>query len=186
MPPSRPPHWPFRLTDTISGWFGGTNPAEWLTIGSTTFHADLYEIDGRRYLLDIAPRRGHTRDIRRADGRGTLSYDGTDTKVTLTEVTDRDVKHQVVIAYAAVKPRVILAAGEHKNRPGDVLPGRRGPGPGRHPRGAATGGAARHRVRGQPGCLARLLIPAAEEGALTLARVFRRGESGIPASTMPG
>jgi hypothetical protein len=117
MPPRRPPHWPFRLTDTISGWFGGANPAEWLTIGSVSFHADLYEIDGRRYLLDISPRRGYTRDIRRAHGRGTLSYDGTDTEVTFTEVTDRDVKHQVVIAYAAVKPRVILATGEHKNRP---------------------------------------------------------------------
>jgi hypothetical protein len=117
MSPRRPPHWPFRLTDTISGWFGGASPAEWLTIGSTSFRADLYEIDGRRYLLDIAPRRGHTRDIRRADGRGTLSYDGNDTEVTFTEVTDRDVKHQVVIAHAAVKPRVILATGEHKNRP---------------------------------------------------------------------
>ena len=117
MPPSRPPHWPFRLTDTIAGWFGGTNPAEWLTIGSISFHAGLHDIDGRRYLLDIAPRRGRTRDIRRAHGRGTLSYDGTDTEVTLTEVTDRDVKHQVVIAYAAVKPRLILATGEHKNRP---------------------------------------------------------------------
>ncbi|MCW2893903.1 MAG: hypothetical protein JWO75_3392, partial [Actinomycetia bacterium] len=26
MPPRRPPHWSFRLTETISGWFGGTNP----------------------------------------------------------------------------------------------------------------------------------------------------------------
>jgi hypothetical protein len=117
MPPRRPPHWPFRLTETISGWFGGTNPAEWLTIGSVSYHADLREIDGRRYLLDIAPRRGCTREIRRARGRGTLSYDGTDTEVTFTKVTDRDVKHQVVIAYAAVKPRVILATGEHKNQP---------------------------------------------------------------------
>jgi hypothetical protein len=117
MPPRRPPHWPFRLTDTISGWFGGANPAEWLTVGSVSFHANLYEIDGRRYLLDIAPRRGHARDIRGACARGTLSYDGTDTEVILTEVTDRDVKHQVVIAYAAVKPRVIFATGEHKNRP---------------------------------------------------------------------
>ncbi len=117
MPPRRPPHWSFRLTDTISGWLGGANPAEWLTIGSLSFRAHLYEIDGRRYLLDIAPRRGYTRDIRRTHGRGTLSYDGTDTEVTFTEVTDRDVKHQVVIAYAAVKPRVILATGEHKNRP---------------------------------------------------------------------
>jgi hypothetical protein len=74
-------------------------------------------VDGRRYPLDIAPPRGCTRDIRRAHGRGTLSYDGTDTEATFTEVTDRDVKHQVVIAYAAVKPRVILATGEHKNRP---------------------------------------------------------------------
>lgn len=72
---------------------------------------------GRRYLLDIAPRRGYTRDIARAHGRGTLSHDGTDTEVTFTEVTDRDVKHQVVIAYAAVKPRVIFATGEDKNRP---------------------------------------------------------------------
>lgn len=117
MPPRRPPHWSFRLTDTISGWFGSTNPAEWLTIGSISFHADFYEIDGRRYLLDITPRRGYTRDILRAHGRGILSYDGTDTEVTFTEVTDQDVKHQVVIAYAAVKPRVILATGEHKNRP---------------------------------------------------------------------
>jgi hypothetical protein len=122
MPPRRPPHRSFRLTDTIFGWFGGTNPAEWLTIGSVSFHADLYQIDGRRYLLDIGPRRRYMRDIRRADGRGTLSYDGTDTAVTFTEVTDRDVKHQVVIAYAAVKPRVIFAAGEHKNRrPTSVL-----------------------------------------------------------------
>jgi hypothetical protein len=117
MSSRRPPHWGFRLTDTVSGWFGGANPAEWLTIGSVSFHADLYEIEGRRYLLDIAPRRGYTRDIRRSHGRGILSYDGTDTEVTFTEVTDRDVKHQVVIAYAAVKPRVILATGEHKNRP---------------------------------------------------------------------
>ncbi len=117
MPPGRPPHWLFRLTDTISGWFGGTNPAEWLTIGSFSCHADLHEVGGRRYLLDIAPRRGYTRDIRRAHGRGTLSYDGTDTEVTFTEVTDPDVKHQVVIAYAALKPRVILATGEHRNRP---------------------------------------------------------------------
>ena len=50
MAPRRPPHWSFRLTNTISGWFGGTNPAEWLTIGSISFHADLHEIDGRRYL----------------------------------------------------------------------------------------------------------------------------------------
>jgi hypothetical protein len=107
----------FRLTDAVFGWFGGTNPAEWLTIGSVSSRAYLYEIDGRRYLLDIAPRRGHTRDIRRACGRGTLSRDGTDTEVTFTEVTDQDVKHQVVIAYAAVKPRVIIAAGAHKNRP---------------------------------------------------------------------
>jgi hypothetical protein len=91
VPPRRPPHWSFRLTDTISGLFGGTNPAEWLTIGSTSFHASLYEIDGRRYLLDIASRQGYTRDIRRAHGRGTLSYDGTDTEVTITEVTDRNV-----------------------------------------------------------------------------------------------
>lgn len=117
MPPGSPPHWVFRLTDTVSGWFGGANPAEWLTIGSSSWHADLYETGGRRYLLDIAPPRGYTRDIARARGRGTLSYDGTDTEATFTEVTDPDVKHQVVIAYAAVKPRVILAAGEHKNRP---------------------------------------------------------------------
>jgi hypothetical protein len=63
------------------------------------------------------PAPGDTRDIARAHGRGTLSYDGTDTEVTFTEVTDRDVKHRVVIAYAALKPRVILATGEHKNRP---------------------------------------------------------------------
>jgi hypothetical protein len=117
MPPRRPPHWSFRLSDTISGWFGGTNPAEWLTIGSLSLRADLHEIDGRRYLLDIAPRRGYTRDICRAHGRGILSYDGTDTEVTFTEVTDRDIKHQVVIAYAAVKPKVILATGEHKDQP---------------------------------------------------------------------
>ena len=107
----------FRFTDMVSGWFGGTNPAEWLTIGSHSFYADLYEVGGRRYLLDIAPRRGYTQDIRRAQGRGTLSYDGTDTEVTLTEVTDRDLKHQVVIAYAAVKPKVVFATGEHKNLP---------------------------------------------------------------------
>jgi hypothetical protein len=117
MRPSKPPHWSFRLTDTISGWFGGTNPAEWLTIGSISFHASLYEVGGRRYLLDIAPRRGYTRDIRRAQGRGTLSYDGNDTEVTFAEVTDPEVKHQVVIAYAAVKPKVLLATGEHKNQP---------------------------------------------------------------------
>ena len=57
--------------------------------GSISFHATFHDIDGRRYLLDIAPPRGYTRDIRRAHGRGTLSYDGTDTEVTFTEVTDR-------------------------------------------------------------------------------------------------
>jgi hypothetical protein len=117
MPPRRLPHWSFRLTDTISGWFGGTNPAQWLTIGSISFHPNLYEIDDRRYLIDVVPHRGYTQHIRRADGRGTLSYDGTDTAVTFTEVTDPDVKHQVVIAYAAVKPRVLIATGDHKNRP---------------------------------------------------------------------
>lgn len=117
MPPIKPPHWSFRLSDTIAGWFGGTNPAEWLTIGSFSFRAYFYEIEGRRYLLDISPRRGYTRDIRRAGGRGILSYDGTGTEVTFTEVTDQDVKHKVVIAYAAVKPRVILAFGEDRDRP---------------------------------------------------------------------
>ena len=40
MPPSRPTHWPFRLTDRISGWFGGANPAEWLTVGSVSGGVD--------------------------------------------------------------------------------------------------------------------------------------------------
>jgi hypothetical protein len=121
MPPRKSAHWAFRLTDTIFGWFGSTNPAEWLTVGSTSFRADLHEIDGRRYLLDIVPRGRYTRDIRRAGGRGTLSYDGTDTEVTFTEVTDGDIKHQVVIAYAAVKRRAVFATGEHKDRPVTAL-----------------------------------------------------------------
>jgi hypothetical protein len=49
-------------------------------------------------------------------GKGTLSAGRTDTDVTLTEVTDPGVKHQVVMACAAQKPRVLHAGGEDKHR----------------------------------------------------------------------
>ena len=117
MRPSKPPHLAFRISDKIAGWFGASEPGQWLTLGSFSCRVSFYEVDGRRYLIDPFPRRGQARDIERAGHRGTLSYDGTDTEVTFTEVTDPAVKHQVVIAYAAEKPRVLIAAGEHKDRP---------------------------------------------------------------------
>ena len=74
---------------------------------------DLYEIDGRTYIIDILPSK------RRAVGArvprpGDAHHGRSDTDVTLTEVTDPAVKHQVVIAYAAQKPETVLASGRSK------------------------------------------------------------------------
>jgi hypothetical protein len=97
----------------------GTRPTHWLTMadrdsrGPRSVSVSLYQVDGRTYVIDILASKGNGWSRRMCvPGSGTLSASRTDTPVTLAEVTDTGVKHQVVIACAATKPRMLLAAGE--------------------------------------------------------------------------
>ena len=115
MPSATPPHRLFDFIGKVSARIAASAAAPWLTVGSRSFPAVFYEIDGKNYVIDIFLKR-RVSDYRR-HSRGTLKADGTRTEVTFTEVTDPVLKHQVVIAYAAEKPKVLIATGEHKNRP---------------------------------------------------------------------
>jgi hypothetical protein len=117
------------VIDRIAALMGSTGPLHWLTVGPYSEPVGLYEIEGRTYLIDIHPPRvegwnyligprsskGWASEAR-VHGRGTLTTGRTDTDVMLTEVTDSAVKHQVVIAYAAKKPKTLIATGDHKRR----------------------------------------------------------------------
>jgi len=130
-----PPRWSFDLTfgliDKVAALFGAESPLHWLTLGRTSSPVSLYEVDGRTYVMDVIVPKGRWQgpDGRhgwglgtswatevRAIGRGTLTTGGVSTEVILTEATDPAVKHQVVIAYAADKPKVLIATGEHRHR----------------------------------------------------------------------
>jgi hypothetical protein len=122
MRPPRPArHLVFRAIDRVGGLLGATEPLHWLTMsrGSSRRQrsepVDLYVIDGRTYILDIRPSK------RWSDGLGvsaqaTLTTGRSDADVTLTEVADQAVKHQVVIAFAARKPETVLTPGKSKQR----------------------------------------------------------------------
>jgi hypothetical protein len=105
----------FGTIDKVAALLGATEPLHWLTISGRNVRrlrsepVDLYEIDGRTYIIDIRPSKR-----RAGPAQGTLTTGGSDTNVTLTEVTDPAVKHQVVIAYAAQKPKTVLAPGRNK------------------------------------------------------------------------
>jgi hypothetical protein len=119
MTSMRPPrflmHATFGAFDKAAALFLGAEPAHWLTMaGRKSRHLQsipvgLHQVDGRSYLIDILPSKGWSSDLR-IPGPGTLTTGRTDTDVTLTEVTDPAVKHQVVIAYAAGKPKILIAA----------------------------------------------------------------------------
>jgi hypothetical protein len=109
----------FGAIDKIAGFFGSTEPGHWLTIGSNSDPVKPLEVGGKTYILDLElpqdwRRPGASKGWRwggdpakgplgrmRVHGRGTLTSGGTDTEVTLNEVTDTAVKHRVLIAYAA-------------------------------------------------------------------------------------
>lgn len=125
MTSMRPPrflmHATFGAFDKVAALLGSTEPAHWITMAERKSRSlrsvpvSLYEVDGRTYVIDILPSKGRTRDVPRP-GTGTLTTGRTDTDVMLTEVTDPAVKHQVVIAYAAVKPKTLIAFGEDKHQ----------------------------------------------------------------------
>ena len=118
-PPSPLRHLVFGTIDQAARLLGAGDPLHWLTTpGRNPRHphsepVDLYEIDGRTYIIDIRPSTPRAGDVR-APAQGTLTTGRADTDVTLTEVTDPAVKHQVVIAYAARKPKSVLAPGRRK------------------------------------------------------------------------
>jgi hypothetical protein len=109
----------FGTIDKVAALLGAAEPLHWLTMARRNPRrlrsepVDLYEIDGRTYIIDIRPSKPRVGDVR-IPARGTLTTRGSDTDVTLTEVTDPAVKHQVVIAYAAQKPETVLAPGRRK------------------------------------------------------------------------
>jgi hypothetical protein len=111
-------------TDKLVSLFGGNaEPTYWLTMPdrkSRGLHSEtvtLYQVDGRTYLIEVFPSKGKGWSSRaRIPGKGTLTTGHADTAVTVTEVTDPAVKHQVVIAFAAEKPKFVLAFGEDKHR----------------------------------------------------------------------
>jgi hypothetical protein len=104
----------FGAIDKVAALLGATEPLHWLTIGSTSSPIRLYEIDGKTYTIDIHPPKGLSRHAP-ALRPGTLATGRIDMDVTVTEVTDPAVKHQVVIAWAAQKPSIEIATGEHKH-----------------------------------------------------------------------
>ena len=118
-PPSPLRHLVFGAINKVAALLGATEPLHWLTMARRNSRrlrsepVDLYEIDSRTYIIDIRPSRREAGDVR-APAEGTLTTRGSDTDVTLTEVTDPAVKHQVVIAYAAQKPETVLAPGRSK------------------------------------------------------------------------
>jgi hypothetical protein len=118
-PPSPARHLVFGTIDRVAALLGATEPLHWLTMARRDSRrlrsepVDLYEIDGGTYIIDIRPSKRGVGDVR-APAQGTLTTGGSDTDVTLTEVTDPAVKHQVVIAYAAQRPETVLAPGRSK------------------------------------------------------------------------
>jgi len=125
LPPRSLRHTVFGAIDKVASILGA-EPLHWLTMAEPNGRhrrsepVDLYEIDGRTYLIDIHPPRDWESRTR-APRRGTLTAGRADTEVTLTEVTDPAVKHQVVIAYAAVKPKTLIASGADKHRKADSV-----------------------------------------------------------------
>jgi len=117
-------------TDKLSSLLGrDTQSAHWLTMTdrkSRGLHSEtvtLYHVDGGTYVIDILMSKGNgwSRHMR-LPGKGTLTTGRTDTDVTITEVTDPAVKHQVVIAFAAEKPKFVFASGEDKHlEPASIL-----------------------------------------------------------------
>jgi hypothetical protein len=115
-------HMVFGAIDKVAALLGTTEPLHWLTIGSNSSPVALYEIDGRTYTLDINPSKKERASEPRVPARGTLTTRRTDTDVTLIEVTDPAVKHQIVIAYAAKsRPIIEIATGEHKHLKGQSM-----------------------------------------------------------------
>jgi hypothetical protein len=53
MPPTGPSNRLFGLIDKVSSRIAASMAAPWLTVGSRSFPADFYEIDGRNYVIDI-------------------------------------------------------------------------------------------------------------------------------------
>jgi hypothetical protein len=92
----------FRVIDGITAFFGSREPLHWLSIvvqgsgglGSST--VTLYEFDTRTYITDLFCRVPGWADDARSAGQGTLTTRGTDTRITLTEVTDPILKRQVL------------------------------------------------------------------------------------------
>jgi len=122
MRPRRPlSHLTFGTIDKVAKLMGASEPLHWLTMPGRNPRrmrsepVDLYEIDGRTYIMDIYPAKGWVSRIS-GPAQGTLTTGRSDTDVTLTEVTDPDVKHQVVIAYATVKPKTLIGKGADKRR----------------------------------------------------------------------
>lgn len=97
-----PPRTLYRILDKVARLVGAKEPLRWLTIGSRALGVLPCEVSGQAYVVLDGP--DEMADARRI-GCGTLSFGGDDTDVTLTEVTDPALKHQIV-----------LAAGGHKNQ----------------------------------------------------------------------
>ena len=97
-------HMVFGAIDKVTALLGATKPVSWLTIDSNSSIVTLYQVDGRTYTLDLRPTKESEKSTKqqasetRVPVRGTLTARRSDTDVTLTEVTDPAVKHQVVIA----------------------------------------------------------------------------------------
>jgi hypothetical protein len=110
-------HMVFGAVDKVAALLGATKPLHWLTIDSNSSIVDLYEVGGRTYTLDIHPSKKERASETRVPVREMLSIRRTDTDVIVTEVTDSAVKHQVVIAYVAERPKGVIeiATGEHKH-----------------------------------------------------------------------
>lgn len=106
----------FRVLDRITALFGGTTPLHWLSvIGQESgqlrsFTVTLHQVDGRTYITDLLTRAPGWSEDARSAGRGTLTTSCTDTRITLTEVTDRVLKRQVLaLRYGGTPPETFAS-----------------------------------------------------------------------------
>jgi hypothetical protein len=106
----------FRAIDRITALFGGTAPRHWLNVVGQesgdlrSVTVTLHEVDGRTYITDLHSRAPGWGEDARSAGWGTLATSRTDTRITLTEVTDPVLKPQVLaLRYGGTPPETFAS-----------------------------------------------------------------------------
>jgi hypothetical protein len=106
----------FRVIDRITALFGGAAPQHWLSVVGLesgdlrSVTVTLHEVDGRTYITDLYSRAPGWGQDARAAGQATLTNGGTDTHITLTEVTDPVLKRQVLaLRYGRTPPETFAS-----------------------------------------------------------------------------